>query len=261
MIYENLSCRDVEKLRIVEKLKSLDALMIRRVNSEYDSSLSWIENALQENEKLAFEKIIAQQNPDHYPGIILGIDVDDETIPAPSGVVKRDSYEFALALKLLLQCCENIILIDPHFRAEEPRFSNVLRKFFEVSEKSSYKRNSMQFELHTRIDSGENIEQRAETRVNNMREYLKDVIPPDQSLKVYIWEEKIGGEKFHNRYVLTESGGVSFGTGLDAANPDTDTIETDDILRLDKKQYAHRYKQFKGIEPAFNLIIETEIKS
>ena len=256
MIYDSLKCTPVERLRIVEKLKDIDICMVRRIDSDYDPSLSWLENALQENNRSAFEKIIAEKNLDDNPCIILGVDVDESTLPVSSGIVKREPDEFALSLKMLLQCSENIILIDPHFRAEEPRFSNVLRKFFEVSEESSYKRKNVQFELHTKIDLGEKLEQHAETRINNMRHYLKDIIPEGAALTVFIWKEKNGGERFHNRYVLSDLGGVTFGTGLDAAYGD----ETDDITRLNKEQYMHRYNQFKGMEPVFDLVKEAEIK-
>jgi hypothetical protein len=72
-------------------------------------------------------------------------------------------------------------------------------------------------------------------------------------LKVVIWKQKRNGEKLHNRYLLTNMLGIMLGTGSDAAaNPDS--LETDDIVLLDEKQYAARYEQYLGSCPAFDLV-------
>ena len=49
-----------------------------------------------------------------------------------------------------------------------------------------------------------------------------------------------GGEQLHNRYILSDLGGVSFGYGLDEG----DEGETDDITLMDKDQHQHRWFQY-----------------
>jgi hypothetical protein len=63
------------------------------------------------------------------------------------------------------------------------------------------------------------------------------------------WEEKHGGEKLHNRYVLTELGGVFLGVGLDEG----DAGETDDFILLPRAQYEHRWSQYVNNDGAFEL--------
>ena len=58
--------------------------------------------------------------------------------------------------------------------------------------------------------------------------------------------EKPRGEKLHNRYILTDLGGVSFGIGLD----DGDEGATDDVTLLDRDPYVVRWSQYGGIPPA-----------
>ena len=48
--------------------------------------------------------------------------------------------------------------------------------------------------------------------------------------------EKPRGEKLHNRYILTDLGGVFFGIGLD----DGDEGATDDVTLLDRDPYVVR---------------------
>jgi hypothetical protein len=59
--------------------------------------------------------------------------------------------------------------------------------------------------------------------------------------------------------VLTDLGGVSFGTGLDKS--DQGMTETDDLLRLDENIYKFRWEQYASANPAFDLVIKpVEIK-
>ena len=76
------------------------------------------------------------------------------------------------------------------------------------------------------------------------------IIP--QGLKVIFrqWQEKPGGEKLHNRYILTDIGGVDFGTGLDEG----DAGQTDDIKLLGKERFKIRWQQYAGDNPAFEPV-------
>ena len=51
----------------------------------------------------------------------------------------------------------------------------------------------------------------------------------------------------HNRYVLTDIGGVQFGTGLDEGEEGT----TDVVSRLDAEPYEKRYQDYA--EPGFSF--------
>ena len=58
------------------------------------------------------------------------------------------------------------------------------------------------------------------------------------------------GEKFHNRYILTDHGGVMLGTGLDEVSVE----ETDDIHLMNPEQYEKRKKQFCLTNSEFDLV-------
>jgi hypothetical protein len=57
--------------------------------------------------------------------------------------------------------------------------------------------------------------------------------------------QKTGGEKLHNRYILTDLGGVAFGVGLDEG----DDGETDDLTLMDRALYELRWSQYDGDPP------------
>lgn len=65
---------------------------------------------------------------------------------------------------------------------------------------------------------------------------------------LYRWRERPGGQRLHNRYILTDIGGVSFQHGLDTGQAG----ETDDINRLGLDQYTLRCQQYDPAVPAFD---------
>jgi hypothetical protein len=73
-------------------------------------------------------------------------------------------------------------------------------------------------------------------------------LPAGFTIEFVRWTQKSGGEKLHNRYVLTDLGGVALGMGLDTG----DTGETDDLLLLPRAQYEHRWSQYVANDGAFD---------
>ena len=65
-------------------------------------------------------------------------------------------------------------------------------------------------------------------------------IPDGIPVLVRRLRQKQDGEQLHNRYILTDLGGVTFGTGLDEG----DEGETDDITLMDRGQYELRWSQY-----------------
>ena len=66
------------------------------------------------------------------------------------------------------------------------------------------------------------------------------------------WELIAGGDRLHNRYVLTDLGGVSLGVGFDAGGAG----ETDDLLLLlllPQEQYVRRWAQYAKEDGSFDL--------
>jgi len=72
--------------------------------------------------------------------------------------------------------------------------------------------------------------------VDFLRDSFQKIIPEGLQVTLYQWQEKSDGQKLHNRYILTDLGGVSFHHGLDTGRDG----ETDDISRLASKQYECR---------------------
>jgi len=49
--------------------------------------------------------------------------------------------------------------------------------------------------------------------------WLQGVIPTGMSIVLFDWKEKSGGEDFHDRFLLTDKGGMTIGAGFSADGP------------------------------------------
>ena len=77
---------------------------------------------------------------------------------------------------------------------------------------------------------------------------LPGIVPRGLRVDLVRLRQRDGGERLHNRYILTELGGVTFGVGLDQG----DSADTDDIQLLDRAQYEARWRQYASDTPAFD---------
>ena len=87
---------------------------------------------------------------------------------------------------------------------------------------------------------------------------LPRCVPNGVRLSIRVQSQKTGGEQLHNRYILTDVGGLTFGTGLD----DGPEGETDDVSLMDRPQYELRWSQHATEPMAFEVTeVQVEIQS
>ncbi len=242
------STRSFETRRRIETLlRELKKTLIRRPNISWDDQRTWLENAEQENTRHPFHAILACDNPRNKPNVVRGDDVLDDTPPLwrvrPAIPVERQAMKMANHLEPMLRCATKIFFVDPYFRALEPRFQNPLREFLRIICDGS---RPVTLEYHTacydNAPAWDHFQQECQ-------DALPDIIPRGFELTVRRWEERPRGERLHNRYILTDVGGVQFPHGLDEGTG------TDDISRLSREIYRKRCNDYghSGFNPAFDL--------
>ena len=102
-------------------------------------------------------------------------------------------------------------------------------------------RRSRRFEMPTRIE----VHTALDEDRSGMREFFDDqcrrspprCIPDGVQLVLLRLSERPGGQRLHNRYILTDVGGLVFGADLD----DGADGETDDVTLMDRTQYELRW--------------------
>ena len=176
----------------------------------------------------------------------------DETHPlwnvSRSRIVPRVAREMAACVAPLLRVCKEVLFIDPHFGPENPRHRRPLEEFLAVILKGRDGVPPTRIEIHT------SDEAKALFFKDECEQRLPDIIPEGMSVRLVRWRQREGGEKLHNRFILTDRGGVRFGVGLD----DGEDGETDEVELLGEATYQFRWAQYTS-DPAFDFVDEVII--
>jgi hypothetical protein len=255
MVYECLvHCGEIERKRIEEGLLRLDDRLMKRSGS-WNQQLDWISNAEEEHAQRPFHAIVAASNPRNHE-FVLEADGLSEVNPLwrlPNlPPVRRVAADMALRVAPLLHFSRRILFVDPHFRPNEIRWRRPLQAFLEVATNNRRPGDILRVEIHVKDD----LETGLFTAYSQRS--LPEIIPSGVRVRIVQWHERERGEKLHNRFILTDLGGVSFGVGLD--DSDGEDGQTDDILLLNEETYNLRFAQYAGSPPAFDPVGEVIIE-
>lgn len=229
--------RDVERARIEEKLRRLEKLVLMdRNRPSGDGATPWLNRALLEHGRLPFAGIVVQTRQQPHP-VVLTTDEADDDPPLFHAVgqkhIQRTAEEIIGCVELLISCAHTIKLVDPHFKANEPRWKRPLLRLLELLRDQG--RTDISIEVH-RADNAQPA---------NIRSYFESVIPrilpPGLSLSVFLHPER----PMHNRFILTDRGGASYQTGLDD-NEEGNSSEKDLVVLLEPQTFVDEWNVYSG---------------
>lgn len=199
----------LKKERVKQRLAEFRIKRILiKTNRTFENNLNWIENVRKQQENLPFYAVITKNETDIHNSLTF-TDTFDEEHPLMkvdrTPRVKRTAKEMAKAVTNLLQFSKHIVFIDPHFEKLNKRHINPFIEFLNVIFARKNATPIQKIEYH----SGSDVD-----KEHFIREYKRKVLRklPDRFEIDFIrWPS----EKLHNRYILTDLAGVSFGIGLD----------------------------------------------
>ena len=241
---------DVELKRLQELVKNLSEVMVKRRDAVWNPEREWLDNALEEHRRASFRAIVARGNPAGHSAILVADDLE-RTTPLwnpPRGVtVARKASAIADAVGDMLRAATDIVFVDPYFAPHRRRFLEVLDACFGKCFEGRAA-GPPRIRIFTSSDEKNGTFKFFKEKCSN---HLPRTLPADQEATIRrLQERRPAGEKLHNRYILTELGGVSFGTGLDTEQELAGT--TDDLNLLDRGQYETRWRQYAGEPPEFD---------
>ena len=214
---------------------------------EWNPQHDWLTNTEAEHLHRPFHAILAKTNPNQREFVLEG-DGIDETHPlwnvGITCVISPTAQEMAACVALLLRISREVLFVDPHFRPQEFRHRRPLEAFLSAVLEQRCGMLPTRIEIHTGDSLGYDYFK------TECKQRLPSIVPEGIQVHIVRWREKDGGEKLHNRYILADMGGVSFGVGLD----DGADGETDEVTLLEDKTYRFRRAQYIGPEPAFELV-------
>ena len=158
--------------------------------------------------------------------------------------IRRTAKVVAHAVGSMLRIAADIVFVDPYFAPHRHGYVRVLGSCLRACHE---KRIAAPPRVLV-VTSGEPKKNGTrEFFEGQCRQQLPKHLPAGQRVTIRRLMERQGGERLHNRYVLTEHGGVSFGAGLDERRD-----ATDDLQVLDRTTYDKRWSQYSGASPAFD---------
>jgi hypothetical protein len=232
-----------EKTRLEVQFQRIRSGLISSNRRIFDGEHGdWLTNAEAAHASDPFRAIVAAANPRTNPSVLVIDDIDETTAlwrTSHNFPVPRKAKDMAATVRLLLHVAYDIVFVDPHFDPAAIRFRRPFEQFLACCAQSRNNR-MPRIRIMTRTDypatAGDAYE-------GNCRHYLAPLIPNTLTCElVRIREKTTPSEVIHNRFVLTDRGGVKFGIGLD--DDDGDDGQTDDVDLLSQDTFDLRWRQY-----------------
>lgn len=207
---------DVRMSSIVERLRDSKRKVVD-FRREYAHEADWINNALREHAARPFKAIICNAGKSACPEAIHPDDCSDAHPlfgAATSRNVIRTAEEIAGALNIFTAVSDEVDIVDPFFdlRPNEGNYLAPLVSLLALLGGGPWP--SKVIRIHFRDHDSRPP---SELVAKYGAAQIKGLLPPDYSLELYAWSEI--GDDLHDRYVLTNLGGIMIGAGLSADGP------------------------------------------
>ena len=206
---------EVRRLAITESLHNSKHKIID-FNRTYQHEVDWINNALREHAARPFKAIICDADKAVCAEATHSEDCSDQHplfIAATSCDVIRTADKIADALHIITAVSKEVDIVDPYFDLR-PSKGNYLASLTSLLAKLATglgqpKAIRIHFRDHDSRPPAAALARDGSTQV-------RDLLPSGYSLELYAWSEIQDGEDFHDRFVLTDLGGIMIGAGLSA---------------------------------------------
>ena len=164
----------------------------------------------------------------------------------------EDVDELTSHLTPLLDQSKQIVFVDPYFRADKKAYLKPLEQFLKIiqSNPNKIKRTIIAYHHNDGDGKGEYFTADEIKEIYQLK--LKTIVPNGVKLSLFKWPHA----EMHNRYVLTDIMGVSYGNGLSESS--NSLRDEDEINPLDKETYKERYEKYNNEVRKPYLIINNE---
>jgi hypothetical protein len=207
----------------------------------------WYQAALREHGKKPFRAIISRSKVTP-PECVLDLDELSSELPlwkiSTSAAIPREAKEIAEAFSLLLKYSPSIYLIDPHFDPTTPKHRRPLQAICQAALNENQTQPKEVF-YH--------LKAKRDTKVfeQDCLNELPFLISKGVKVTFLLWNERLGGQSFHDRFICFKYGSASFGHGLDD-NPSSEDIVN--VQLLDEEAHKLRFIEMDPVQSPFDLV-------
>lgn len=262
-VYEaSIAFKPLERKRLEESLARAKKSALMRSGRPYDPALGgWLQNAIPQHRAAPFHAIIATDNAGGDASILVADDIDELTplmVSTHTWEVQRTGPDLAKAVAPLLKSARDLVFVDRFFDVSRERYKKTLKACLGVVHSSGARgtRCEIHFVDHDTRPAIEVVERDAPR-------WLKGVIPEGMSVALYAWKEKLGGEDFHARYLLTEVGGVSVDAGFSAEGEHQNVqvaLLASDFCEKKRQDFARDSKVYDLAQPVLEVFADGTVK-
>jgi hypothetical protein len=236
--------------RMVELLKRLQSAMVSRSAGAWNESKTWLGNAIDEHDRRNFYAILARSKPQGNAPILSREDLEEGFSEKEDRKrIPRTKEAICAEASPLLSISKKIHLIDKHFRVNDPRhrWMGPMAGFISAAF-DNRPNDQVRLEIHC-CGSDENPKRPSPQEFKNeCIQGLSRLIPKGRSLQVKTWKRKPGGDDMHDRFILTNIGGIQFSVGLDTGDSGTTT----EVHIISRKEYDLLWGQYTSLSPEFD---------
>jgi hypothetical protein len=200
-----------------------------------------------------FHAIIAKENPGGDHAVLLADDLDElqplMNIPHDCAVL-RDAESLSAAMKEMLHFSSRILFVDPFCDPFDANYKSIFRECLSmVSSLNPDAACEIRYGYHDRKPANHELEREAAN-------LFPGVVPKGMKVTIFCWREKVGGEDFHARYLLTERGGIAVDAGFSAKGDHQTTdmhLMSYDLSQERLKAFAREAAYYDLIEPVIRV--------
>lgn len=216
--------------------------LVSRNRDQFQTTRSWLENTEIDDTRVPFKKILSESNPRGHANVLTAGTLHQALLAefsnrANTFSVMKTSAAMVAFLGDLFRCAGEIKFVDKNFYPRTTRFTDPLVALLVASNNQRPGGRINKIEYHLEYDSSGRHAQSIQEYVN----FMPTLIPRGFTIEFFFWEERIQWG-LHNRYILTDIGGFTFGMGLDNSPPRA--VVADTVARLDSGNLTALFNKF-----------------
>ena len=149
--------------------------------------------------------------------------------------VTRTADQIVDALHAITAVSKEVDIVDPYFDLRPTKGNYLATLVALLARLAGHPGQTKAIRIHFR---DHDTRPSSEVLARDGSAQVRGLLPPGYRIELYAWSEKQGGEDFHDRYVLTDLGGIMIGAGLSADGPRESAAFT--LLNFEHAQLLRR---------------------
>lgn len=200
-----------------------------------DSDLKWLEHALASHNTHLFHAIISSNKVLSQPinkseelidlEVLLDSSIWEKRVT--SIFVTKKSNDYCIYFPSILRYAKHIHLVDPYFDCSD-RYKRTLKICVDCLANRNQK---IEFNIHAGLPEDVTVAKRLSEWELTIKSINKEHLDRtgknlDIVFNINLWRQKLWGQAFHDRYILTEQCLISVAHGLDCGSKNAESIRT-----------------------------------